>query len=130
MIANISGSTSSSGVSSSSRTYKDKYPKNDRSNKLSYNDGSYLALEKNMKLRGRQNSKIKNCSCGSKTTRTNVALRLYDEFQYCSAEDSAIHHEMCFEIQPKFDSPFKSEVSISSGPKSKLMSDTALDNVF
>ena len=110
LITNISDNTSSSGVSSSSRTNKDKHSKICRSNELSYNDGSYLVVEKNMKLRSTQNSTNKKCSCGSKKSRTKVALKLYDEFQYCSAEDSAIHHEMCFEIQPKFESPIKSEV--------------------
>ena len=106
--------SSSSGVSSNSRAYKNTYSKKRVQNDISYNDGSYLALEKNMKLRNRKNEIHKSNSYDSKLSRENVALKLYNEYQYHSAEDSAIHHEMYFETEAKFDSVLKTEVQVSN----------------
>ena len=105
--------SSSSGVSSNSRAYRNMESKMRRLNDISYNDGSYLALEKNMKLRSRKNTVDKNNSCNSKQSRETLAFKLFNEYQYCSAEDSAIHHEMYFETEAKFDSVFKTEVEVS-----------------
>ena len=106
--------SSSSGVSSNSRAYRNTYSKKRGQNEFSYNDGSYLALEKNMKLRNRKNEIHKSNSYDSKLSRENVALKLYNEYQYHSAEDSAIHHEMYFETEAKSNSVFKTEVQVSN----------------
>ena len=106
--------SSSSGVSSNSRAYRNLHSRTRRLNDISYNDGSYLALEKNMKLRSRKNTIDKSNSYRSKQSQETVALKLYNEYQYCSAEDSAIHHEMYFETEAKFDSVLKTEVQVSN----------------
>ena len=106
--------SSSSGVSSNSRAYRNLHSRTRRLNDISYNDGSYLALEKNMKLRSRKNTVDKSSSCNLKQSRETVALKIYNEYQYCSAEDSAIHHEMYFETEARFDSVFRTEVQVSN----------------
>ena len=105
--------SSSSGVSSNSRAYRNMESKTRLLNDISYNDGSYLALEKNMKLRSRKNTVDKSNSCNLKQSRETLAFKLFNEYQYCSAEDSAIHHEMYFETEAKFDSVFKTEVEVT-----------------
>ena len=58
--------SSSSGVSSNSRAYRNTYSKKKGQNDISYNDGSYLALRKNMKSRNRKNTIDKSNSCNLK----------------------------------------------------------------
>ena len=98
---------SSSGISSGSRA--EPFEKG-RLNEISFNDGSYLAIEKNMKLRSRKSLKIKKCIRDSRKSRENIILSPHNEFHYCSAEDSAIHHELCFENETKRNTSFKTEV--------------------
>ena len=102
--------SSSSGISSNSQKSKNKRSKKGRVHDFSYNDGSYLAIENNMKLRSSRNSQNKRYLSDNNKSNENVVTKLYNKFQYCSADDSAIHHEMRFETNVKFDSVFKTEV--------------------
>ena len=77
---------------------------------MSYNDGSYLAFKRNIELRNRKREMNKKPNCKNKTSQY-VILNPVNEFEYHSAEDSAIYHERCFEEGDASDHSLKAEVS-------------------